>query len=71
MARNLKEAISEVVERARESRNVLHVADAAVKLANQYGGDSREIASEITRAGLLGRVNMEISTPDRADAAGR
>jgi HD superfamily phosphohydrolase YqeK len=71
MAGNLQDAISEVVERARKNRGVLRVADAAVKLANQYGGDCREIASAITRAGLLSRVNMEISTPDRADAAGR
>jgi hypothetical protein len=70
MAGKLQDAISEVVERTREAGGVLRVANVAVKLADEYGGDCREIASEITRAGLLARLNMEISTPDRVGAAG-
>lgn len=70
MAGNLQDAISEVVKKAREDGGVLHVANVAVKLANEYGGDCREIASRITRAGLLARLNMEMSTPDRVHAAG-
>ena len=71
MASNLQDAISEVVEKTRTDGGVLRVANAAVRLADQYGGDCREIASHLTNAGLHARLNMEISTPDRVGAAGR
>ena len=70
MAENLQDAISEVIQKTRAGGGVLRVADVALRLANQYVGDCREIASEITRAGLLARLNMEISTPDRVRATG-
>jgi hypothetical protein len=65
MTDHLQDAISAVIERIRTAGGVLHVADAAVRLADEHGGDCYEIASLITNAGLLAGLNMEISTPDR------
>jgi hypothetical protein len=61
---NLQDAISELVAKTRKGGGMLRVADAAVRLASENGGDCREIALEITKAGILARLTMELSTPD-------
>jgi hypothetical protein len=63
MATNLQDAISLLLAKVKADGSVLDVADAAVKLAKEYGGNSREIAILITEGGLSARLNMYMSMP--------
>lgn len=63
MAEALQEAISELMREAIDTGIVLNVADAAERLAKEYGGDSREIADQITEAGLHAGINMNMNAP--------
>jgi hypothetical protein len=69
MSRELQDAISGLVTKSQADRRVLRVAEAATRIAREHGGDSREIAILITRAGIAARLNMEISTPSDAFGA--
>jgi hypothetical protein len=66
MATNLQDAISLLLAKVKADGSVLDVADAAVKLAKEYGGNSREIAILITEGGLIARLNMYMSMPAQA-----
>jgi hypothetical protein len=63
MVTNLQDAISLLLMRVKADGSILDVADAAVKLAKEYGGNSREIAILITEGGLIARLNMYMSMP--------
>jgi hypothetical protein len=63
MATNLQDAISLLLAKVKADGSVLNVADAAVKLAKEFGGNSREIAILITEGGLIARLNMYMSMP--------
>jgi hypothetical protein len=63
MATNLQDAISRLLEKVQADGSVLDVADAAIKLAKEFGGNSREIAILITEGGLIARLNMYMSVP--------
>jgi hypothetical protein len=60
---NLESAISVLIRTTLESAKLLDVAKAAEELAGEYGGDPREIASQITEAGVAARINMKLERP--------
>jgi hypothetical protein len=60
MATDLQDAISLLVSKAQTDGSVLDVAQAAVSLASEHGGNSREIAALITEAGVAARINMKL-----------
>jgi hypothetical protein len=63
MATNLQDAISLLLAKVQADGSVLDVADAAIKLAKEFGGNSREVAILITEGGLIARLNMYVSMP--------
>lgn len=64
MADDVREAISKLIaERSKNGQTVLHVAREAERLAEEHGGNSREIADLIIAKGVEARISMELDHP--------